>query len=194
MVPWVVMNRQPSRQAAQKSSSLQTLCLRVQYSGSFPPTPIVSTSYGHTSTTAVPQLLCNQSVTHSFHHDGGVYPPRCPVCGFPTFGTPLLQPCLELSSFFSRSCALFCTQKKLNSFLFIRLRTLCQKPPGGGGTPLSDGKAERQNRARQAPPLPNYEDGDVEVRQEGFSYRGASWDEEKPHLSRSTIPSPARSP
>jgi hypothetical protein len=131
MVAWVVMNRQQSRQAAQKFSSL---CLCVQSSGSFPPTPIVSTAYGQTSTTAVPQLLCNQSVTHSFHHDGGI-PPRCPVCGFPTFGTPLLQSCLELSSFFSRSCALFCTRQKLNSFLFIRFRTLCQKPPGGGGTP-----------------------------------------------------------
>jgi hypothetical protein len=40
---------------------------------------------------------------------------------------------LSLSPVFSRPCALFCTQQKLNSFLFKRFRTLCQKPPGVGG-------------------------------------------------------------
>src|SRR5713101_4000092 len=38
------------------------------------------------------------------------------------------------SSFFSHSCALFCTQQKLNPFIFKRFRTLCAKTPGGGGT------------------------------------------------------------
>jgi hypothetical protein len=37
-----------------------------------------------------------------------------------------------LSPFFSHSSALFCTYKKLNSFLFMRFRTLCQKTPGWG--------------------------------------------------------------
>jgi hypothetical protein len=32
----------------------------------------------------------------------------------------------------AHSFALFCTHAKLNSFLFKRLRTLCQKHPGGG--------------------------------------------------------------
>jgi hypothetical protein len=36
----------------------------------------------------------------------------------------------DLSPVFSHSCALFCAQQKLNSFLFKRFRTLCQKPPG----------------------------------------------------------------
>jgi hypothetical protein len=33
----------------------------------------------------------------------------------------------------AHSFALFCTHQKLNSFVFTRFRTLCQKPPGGGG-------------------------------------------------------------
>ena len=37
------------------------------------------------------------------------------------------------SSFFSNCCALFCTHQKLNSFIFNRFRTLCQKTPGVGG-------------------------------------------------------------
>src|SRR5437660_9455957 len=36
------------------------------------------------------------------------------------------------SSFFSHSCALFCTRQKLNSLLFMCFRTLCAKPPGVG--------------------------------------------------------------
>ena len=37
-----------------------------------------------------------------------------------------------ISSFFSASCALFCTRANFNSFVFNRFRTLCQKPPGVG--------------------------------------------------------------
>ncbi len=36
------------------------------------------------------------------------------------------------SAFFSYCCALFCAYQKLNSFVFMRLRTLCRKPPGVG--------------------------------------------------------------
>ena len=36
------------------------------------------------------------------------------------------------SSFFSHSCALFCTAKKLNSSIFKRFRTLRPKTPGWG--------------------------------------------------------------
>src|SRR5437660_673882 len=36
------------------------------------------------------------------------------------------------SSFFSHSCALFCTHQKLNSFVLNRFRTLCSKHPGVG--------------------------------------------------------------
>src|SRR5438552_4149436 len=38
----------------------------------------------------------------------------------------------RLVPLFSHSCALFCAIEKLNSIRFIRLRTLCKKPPGVG--------------------------------------------------------------
>ena len=41
----------------------------------------------------------------------------------------------DLSLFLSHSCALFCTYQGLNSFVFKRFRTLCQKPPGVGVPP-----------------------------------------------------------
>jgi hypothetical protein len=81
MLAWVMINRQHPRQAAPKSLSLRTApaptrsgCLYVKLSGSFPPTSVVSTGYGHPSTTAAPPLLCNQSVTHAFCLDGGCTP------------------------------------------------------------------------------------------------------------------------
>src|SRR5260370_19980601 len=74
MLAWVVINRKHPRQAAPQSSSPHTPCLCVKLSDSFPPTPVVSTGYGHSSTTAAPQLLCNQSVTHAFCLDGGCTP------------------------------------------------------------------------------------------------------------------------
>jgi hypothetical protein len=38
----------------------------------------------------------------------------------------------DLSLFLSYCSKLFCTHKKLNSFLFKQFRTLCAKHPGGG--------------------------------------------------------------
>src|SRR5713101_842451 len=38
-----------------------------------------------------------------------------------------------LSSLFSHSCALFCTQQKINPFVFKQIHTLCPKHPGVGG-------------------------------------------------------------
>jgi len=49
---------------------------------------------------------------------------------------PTLQRLLGLSPFFPYPCVLFCTYAKLNSFPFKSFRTLCQKPPGVGGTAL----------------------------------------------------------
>ncbi len=48
---------------------------------------------------------------------------------------PNLRPCqrvFELSPFFSGSCALFCTHRKLNPFVFKQFHTLCQKHSGWG--------------------------------------------------------------
>ncbi len=40
----------------------------------------------------------------------------------------------QSSPFFSHSSELFCAQQKVNSFVFMQFRTLCQKHPGVGGT------------------------------------------------------------
>ena len=58
---------------------------------------------------------------------GGVPPRRSDLHTFPRVS--------DLSPFFSHSCALFCTQQKLNPFIFNRFRTLCRKLPGVGGPP-----------------------------------------------------------
>jgi hypothetical protein len=39
-----------------------------------PLSPLLPAPYSLTYTTATPHLLCNQFVTHSFHHDGGCTP------------------------------------------------------------------------------------------------------------------------
>src|SRR6202158_2371190 len=75
MLTWVVIDRTYSRQFLPKSSSPRTLCLCVEFSDSFHPTSVVSTAYALPLATATPQPLCNQSVTHSFHLDGGWIPP-----------------------------------------------------------------------------------------------------------------------
>ena len=40
------------------------------------------------------------------------------------------RPPRSLSPFFSNFCGLFCTQQKVNSFVFMEFRTLCTKHPG----------------------------------------------------------------
>ena len=47
--------------------------------------------------------------------------------------TPSPTPYFDLSPLFSQPCGLFCTHQKLNPLVFNRFRTLCEKPPGGGG-------------------------------------------------------------
>src|SRR5712691_4641713 len=42
------------------------------------------------------------------------------------------RPPRSLSPFFSNSCGLFCTQQKLNSFVFMEFQTLCTKHRGVG--------------------------------------------------------------
>ncbi len=60
----------------------------------------------------------------------------------------------SLSSFFSHSCALFCTHQNLNPFVFKRFRTLCQKPLGvGGGYTFGkiSGGSQRRTMPRRIP-------------------------------------------
>ena len=68
--------------------------------------------------------VCTNNSHSGTRHAPIVYPERSRRA---THHSPLCS-----SSFFSHSCALFCTQKKLNSFVFKRFRTLCAKTPGVG--------------------------------------------------------------
>ena len=60
----------------------------------------------------------------------------------------------SLSPVFSHSCALFCTQQALNSLVFNRFRTLCNKTPGVGARLLSSHPTSQSTRHLAAIPLP----------------------------------------
>ncbi len=77
-----------------------------------------NSNHCHTSKTAVfKPCVCHTSE-----------PPGGPL--FQLGNLPLA--CQTSSSFFSYPCALFCTCKNHNFFIFKRFRALCQKPPGVG--------------------------------------------------------------
>src|SRR5712692_4687900 len=133
MVAWVVIDRQHHRQAGPFASLLSTPVILLPHLS-----PLLPTPYGHSYTTAAPQPLCNQSLTHSFYLDGGV--PTLPVhwnefASSETeepFFTPHYSSVLCFHAL-AHSFALFCTRAKLNSFVFKRFHTLCKKHPGCGG-------------------------------------------------------------
>jgi hypothetical protein len=84
----------------------------------------------------LPSSVSRKSFTcRSYENTGGV------GVFFPFWDTPTCRrfdvQTFSLSPAFSNSCALFCAQQKLNSFLFKRFCTLSQKPPGGGGGPCA---------------------------------------------------------
>ncbi len=134
MVAWVVIDRRHHRQAGPFALPLSTPLFPLPHLS-----PLLPYSYGHSYTTAAPQPLCNQSLTHSFYLDGGCTPPA----GSPlATAIPTHYPLPTSSSFFSHSCALFCTflhffcaHQEINSLVFNRFRTLCKKPPGVGYPP-----------------------------------------------------------
>ena len=129
MVAWVVIDRQHHRKAGPFASLLSTPLIPLPHLS-----PLLPTPYGHSYTTAAPQPLCNQSLTHSFHRHGGCTPsPSSPErVRFERNPGAILHSPLQLRPLFSCSCALFCTRTKLNSFVFKRFHTLCKKHPGWG--------------------------------------------------------------
>ena len=146
MVAWVVIDRRHHRQAGPFALPLSTPL--------FPPphlSPLLPTPYGHSYTTAAPQPLCNQSLTHSFYLDGGCTPPaRSPLAT----AIPTHYPLPTSSSFFSHSCALFCTflhffaLTKNSTPLFSIVSALFAKNHPGWGTPQVPCQKSRTSRSR----------------------------------------------
>ncbi len=89
-------------------------------------TPLIPVFVFKTLRTLSFSVSCKSCVCHSCANRRGVYQQ------FPTWNESLgyLQP--DSSSLFSHSSRLFCTLAKINSFLFMYFRTLCQKHRGGG--------------------------------------------------------------
>src|SRR6266699_449871 len=97
-----------------------------------------------TSKTPLPQLLYNphlQAPLGSAGNKGLITPEEsaltkrwgvgpCFLLRNSPLTTRYSQP--DSSSLFSYSSKLFCTRQKLNSFVFMQFRTLCQKHPGWG--------------------------------------------------------------
>src|SRR5216683_1983878 len=133
MVACVVIDRRHYRQAGPFASLLSTPVIPLPHLS-----PLLPYSYGHSYTTATHQPLCNQSLTHSFYLDGGCTPRwlslrdrdpySIPTTHLKFFLFTLLRTLLHIFAF-------FCTHQKLNSLVFNRFRTLCEKPPGMGYPP-----------------------------------------------------------
>ena len=146
MVACVVIDRRHYRQAGPFASLLSTPVIPLPHLS-----PLLPYSYGHSYTTATHQPLCNQSFTHSFYLDGGCTPPA----GSPlATAIPTQYPLPTSSSFFSHSCALFCTflhffaLTKNSTPLFSIVSALFAKNHPGWGTPQVPCQKSRTSRSR----------------------------------------------
>src|SRR6266851_2549919 len=105
MVAWVVIDRQHHRKAGPFASLLSTPLIPLPH-----PSPLLPIPYGHSYTTAAPQPLCNQSLTHSFHRHGGIPSPKSSErVRFERNRGAILHSPLQLRPLFSCFCALFCS-------------------------------------------------------------------------------------
>ena len=162
MLAWVVMNRLHLPRPARGTRLARTLCsirvlplpallfnvptckpLNVLTSPILPRshshfgphlTPVPRKSapfFSYTYVEPIFQPLCFQ--IHACN--GGGTPPPQPA-NLQTFQRSSVFPSYPLFfQILAHSSALFCTQAKLNSFIFNRFRTLCRKPPGVGVPP-----------------------------------------------------------
>jgi len=116
------------------------------------------------SATATSQPFAYQSLTHSFHRDGGGPPLAASWILFTPSrsgeGPLITHHCSSFLCFhtLAHSFALFCTSAKLNSFVFKRFRTLWQKYPGVGSTTIparsalcEEGRREISGRTKVRP-------------------------------------------
>ncbi len=145
MVAWVVVDRRHYRQAGPFALPLSTPPFPLPHL-----TPLFPYSYGHSYTTATHQPLCNQSFTHSFYLDGGCTLPLALPSRPRSLLTTHYPPQVLSFHTLAHSFAHFCTHQKLNSFIFNRFRTLCEKHGGWGkgcnGVKIEIGKWKAEER------------------------------------------------
>src|SRR6202158_135495 len=159
MLAWVVIDRTYCRQFLPKSSSLRTApaptpsgCLCVEFSDSFHPTSVVSTAYALPLATATPQPLCNQSVTHSFHLDGGWIPPS--GAALTTAILSNAYPMFPISFIFNlvRTHLHFFALPKNSTLLFSSDSALSAKNTRGGGGRSASPQSPSHNVQKQRRP------------------------------------------
>ena len=87
----------------------------------------------------------------------GCTPACTPSSKFVQFKSARVSACLRsipfLFTFLRTLLRFFALTKKRNSFLFKRVRTLCQKTRGGGGTSSFGRKCRKDGSGRASPPL-----------------------------------------
>jgi len=128
MVAWVVNSRHPSRRSA---LSISSLTLRPAPAHSSPILPLLCFQ------SLMNCKFCISFVLTFIRNARGVGGCASSRLGCSDLRRSNVQRFLDLSPFFSNSCALFCTYENVNSFIFRRFRTLSQKHPGWGVSPLA---------------------------------------------------------
>src|SRR6266478_991843 len=150
MVACVVIDRRHYRQAGPFASLLSTPVIPLPHLS-----PLLPTPYGHSYTTAAPQPLCNQSLTHSFYLDGGCThsPSSLERVRFKRNRGAILHSPLQLRPLFSCFCALFCTLLHFfalaqnSTLLFSIVSALFAKNHPGWGTPQEPCQKSRTSRS-----------------------------------------------
>jgi hypothetical protein len=72
--PLKIWTQDPYQVGTFRHLDLQTCLTLSPLFASSPASPLLPIPYSHTYTTAIPHPLCNQSVAHTFPHDGGCTP------------------------------------------------------------------------------------------------------------------------
>jgi len=131
MLAWVVIDRTTPANSY-RNLHLRALCVSALSSPTLSVQPLSFQPLTHYPRNGRPQPFAINPLRTLFISTEGGYPQwRCPHDSDPL---ECLSHVPYLLYFQSRahSFALFCTPQKLNSFIFKRFRTLCQKHPGGG--------------------------------------------------------------
>src|SRR5216683_1125083 len=145
MVAWVVLDRRHYRQGGPFALPLSTPLFPLPHLS-----PLLPYSYGHSYTTATHQPLCNQSLTHSFHLDGGCTPllplPSRPRSLLNTHYPPQVLSFHTLAHSFAHFCIFFALTKN-STPLFSIVSALFAKNHPWWGTPQVPCQKSRTSRS-----------------------------------------------